>query len=61
MLMHAASNAATGWLTTLLKDTQLVTPTMGWVAYIVDHGWIRLSHHILVVYAAFIWQKCERL
>jgi membrane protease YdiL (CAAX protease family) len=33
MLMHAASNAATGWLTTLLKDTQLGTPTLGWVAY----------------------------
>jgi uncharacterized protein len=42
MLMHAASNAATGWLTTLLKDTQLGTPTLGWIAYIVDHGWINV-------------------
>jgi membrane protease YdiL (CAAX protease family) len=42
MLMHAASNASTGWLTTLLKETQLVTPASGWVGYIVAHGWINV-------------------
>ncbi len=42
MLMHAASNAATGWLTTLLKETQLAVPNTGWVGYIVAHGWINV-------------------
>ena len=40
MLMHAASNAATAWLTALLTATHLVTPEAGWVGYLVTHDWI---------------------
>jgi membrane protease YdiL (CAAX protease family) len=42
MLMHAASNATTAWLTALLKATGLATPETGWVGYLVDHGWLNV-------------------
>jgi hypothetical protein len=42
MLMHAASNAVGPWLTRLLKETQLVPPTDGWVGYIVGHVWLNV-------------------
>jgi len=40
MLMHAASNAAAGWLSALLLATKLAEPTSGWVGYIVTNGWL---------------------
>jgi CAAX protease family protein len=42
ILMHAASNAATAWLTALLKETGLATPETGWVGYIVEHQWLNV-------------------
>jgi membrane protease YdiL (CAAX protease family) len=42
MLMHAASNAATPWLTALLKATGLATPETGLVGYLVGHGWLNV-------------------
>ena len=42
ILMHAASNAATIWLTALLKETGLATPETGWAGYLVDHGWLNV-------------------
>jgi uncharacterized protein len=42
MLMHAASNASSGWLTTLLQETGLATPETGLVGYLVSHGWLNV-------------------
>jgi membrane protease YdiL (CAAX protease family) len=42
MLMHAASNAATPWLTALLKVTGLAAPETGLVGYLVGHGWLNV-------------------
>jgi len=42
MLMHAATNAATAWITALLKETGLATPETGWVGYLVSHGWLNV-------------------
>jgi uncharacterized protein len=42
MLMHAASNAVTPWLTALLKETQLMPPETGWVGYLVNHSWLNV-------------------
>jgi membrane protease YdiL (CAAX protease family) len=42
MLMHAASNAASGWLTTLLEETHLAPPESGWLGYLVAHQWLNV-------------------
>lgn len=42
MLMHAASNAATAWITALLQATGLAVPETGWAGYIVGHGWLNV-------------------
>jgi uncharacterized protein len=42
MLMHAASNASSGWLTTLLQETRLAPPESGWLGYIAAHQWLNV-------------------
>lgn len=42
MLMHAASNASSGWLTTLLHETRLAPPETGWLGYIAAHQWLNV-------------------
>jgi membrane protease YdiL (CAAX protease family) len=42
ILMHAASNAASGWLTTLLQETQLTPPETGWLGYVTAHQWLNV-------------------
>jgi uncharacterized protein len=42
MLLHASSNAVTPWLTSLLKETQLMPPEAGWVGYLVSHNWLNV-------------------
>lgn len=42
MLLHASSNAATGWLTALIKETNGVVPTSGRVAYLVENSWLNV-------------------
>jgi membrane protease YdiL (CAAX protease family) len=42
ILMHAASNAATAWLTALLTATGLVAPKTGLAGYLVGHGWLNV-------------------
>jgi membrane protease YdiL (CAAX protease family) len=42
MLMHAASNASSGWLTTLLQETHLSPPETGWLGYIAAHQWLNV-------------------
>jgi hypothetical protein len=42
MLMHAASNMWSGWLTRLLQETWLVPPESGWLGYIATHQWLNV-------------------
>jgi membrane protease YdiL (CAAX protease family) len=42
MLMHAASNASSGWLTTLMQETHLSPPETGWLGYIAAHQWLNV-------------------
>lgn len=42
MLLHAASNAASGWLTKLLEETHLTPPETGWLGYIAAHQWLNV-------------------
>ena len=42
MLMHAASNASSGWLTRLLQETRLAPPETGWLGYIAAHQWLNV-------------------
>jgi membrane protease YdiL (CAAX protease family) len=42
ILLHAASNATTGWLTTLLKESGLQEPAVGLAGYLASTGWINV-------------------
>jgi membrane protease YdiL (CAAX protease family) len=48
ILLHAASNAATGWLTTLLKQADLQVPELGLGGYLAASGWINVIAYGLV-------------
>jgi hypothetical protein len=42
MLFHASGNAATGWLTALLKDSGLPVPHQGLAGFLAATGWINV-------------------
>jgi hypothetical protein len=42
MLMHAASNRSSAWLTRLLQETRLAPPESGWLGYIAAHQWLNV-------------------
>jgi membrane protease YdiL (CAAX protease family) len=42
ILLHAASNATTGWLTTLIKEAGLAVPTVGLAGFLASTNWINV-------------------
>jgi membrane protease YdiL (CAAX protease family) len=48
ILLHAASNATAGWLTTLLAQTGLQLPTLGLAGFLASTSWINVIAYGLV-------------
>jgi uncharacterized protein len=48
ILLHAASNATAGWLTTLLAQTGLQLPTLGLAGFLASTTWINVIAYGLV-------------
>jgi membrane protease YdiL (CAAX protease family) len=48
ILLHAASNAAAGWLTVLLKEAGLQLPTVGLAGFLASTSWINVIAYGLV-------------
>jgi uncharacterized protein len=48
ILLHAASNAASGWLGTLFKEARLAEPKLGLGGFLASTGWINVIAYGLV-------------
>jgi membrane protease YdiL (CAAX protease family) len=48
MLLHAASNATSGWLTVLLEEAGLQVPTVGLAGFLASTSWINVIAYGLV-------------
>jgi uncharacterized protein len=48
ILLHAASNATSGWLTTLFAETGMEPPTVGLAGFLASTGWINVSAYGIV-------------
>jgi membrane protease YdiL (CAAX protease family) len=48
ILLHAASNATSGWLTTLFSEAGMEPPTMGRAGFLASTSWINVIAYAVV-------------
>jgi membrane protease YdiL (CAAX protease family) len=59
LLLHAASNASTGWLTTLIRESGVVVPDHGMLGFLANTSWINAIAYGLVALVLIIGTRAR--